>query len=690
MTGGPRALCLAFLLGSVTLAPAPMAAAQTDAPSLRTPLPTPLTAPPLLPPEGLTDPTLALGLTGISDWGSGRPFIDQMLTARPWFGAAEGDWETMKTDALIAGGYVDDEGWVTRMPPGIAAIRTIWAYPKASASERAGTFILTYEGEGRITLGGDARRLDARPGRITFTTEGGAFWMDLSDLDPRGIGRPIRNISIVQDRHIPLHEAGVIFRPEWIDLVKDARLIRLMDWAQTNGSTIGPGDPALIEARGLWRMKRQGVPISLMVELANLIGADPWFNMPHRADDAHVRAIAEYVEANLNPALTVHVEYSNEVWNEAFPQGRWVREEAAALWGIPYSHEGGYALTAREATRDALIWDDAFGADAPSRLVNVLPTQTVNTWGTGLLLDPKIWADAEPDAYLPPSATFDALALTSYFGGAILSQEVTRTELVTRIQADPADARRWLTDRLSDPTAPDTPGSNRAFLTEQKALAARHGLALLAYEGGQHLHHAWAVPGLTEADIETVTDFMIAYVRGPEMAALTAQNWDMWQDIGDGPYMHFGDSGVGGKWGSFSLVDAPGILNPTAGLLLDRNRTTPAWWGDPGGSHYQQGRRVNGTEGDNALAGTIKGDVILAGPGDDLIHPGPGLDHIHGGDGTDTVLLPDPAASITYAADGPRVIASGPSGRWHLFSIERLRFPDGTEIDTPSPKAVTP
>lgn len=661
-----RPIWLTFLLCCATAAPAQ-------------------TVPPLLPAEGLVDPTLALGLTGLSDWGSARPFIDQMVTARPWFGAAGDDWETMGAAALIAGGYVDDEGWVTRLPPGIDVIRTIWAYDEAAARERAGTFVLTYEGEGRVTLGGDARRIDARPGRITFSTEGRAFWLDVSDLDPRGIGQPIRNISIVQDMHQALHEAGVIFRPEWINSIKDARLIRFMDWAGTNGSTVAPGTPPLIEARGLWRMKGQGAPVSLMVELANQIGADPWFCMPHMADDAYVRAYADYVYANLNPDLVAHVEYSNEVWNEAFPQGRWVREQAAATWGVPYGHEGGYAFTAREATRDALIWEDAFGSNATTRLNNILPTQTVNTWATGHLLDPQAWAKAEPETYLPAGAVFDSLALTSYFGGHIMANEKTRAEFVSRIQDDPIAARRWLTDQISDPTQPDTPGSNRSFLDEQKALATAHGLDLLAYEGGQHLHHAWAIPGLTESDVQAVTDFMIAYVRGPEMAKLTATNWDSWKDVGDGPYMHFGDSGIGGKWGSFSLVDAPGISNPTADLLTELNRSTPSWWGDPGGTRYQHGRRIDGNDRDNALAGTTHGDILLAGAGDDFLNPGPGLDHLHGGDGIDTVLLPDPANHITYATDGHRIVATGPSGRWHLFSVERTRFADGTEIDTPLP-----
>lgn len=643
------------------------------------------TLPPLLPMQGLSDPTLAFGLSGINDYGTARPFLNQMITARRWFAAASGEWQTMSAKDLIAGGYIDDEGWVTRIPPGMEAIRTIWDYPKETADDRAGTYILTYEGEGSIVLGGDARRLDGRPGRIVFSTGGGAYWLDIREIDPRGVGRPLRNIAIVREDEVPLFEAGVTFRPGWIDSIKDARILRFMDWALTNGSAVQPGELPLIEARGLWRMHSRGVPLSLMVELANQVGADPWFTMPHQADDAYVRAYAEYVRDTLNPDLTAHVEYSNEVWNTAFPQGRWVKEQAATLWGLPEDSVGGYAFTAREATRDALIWEDVFGAEATTRLDNVYSTQTSNFWATENLLDPQAWAEAEPESYLPISAVFDSLGVTTYFGGMVISDPVLRQEFLTRLRQNRADARRWLTATITDPETPDTPASNASVLAKSKSLANEHGLKLLAYEGGQHVHHAFAVSSLTEADIEATSSILIDYVRGPEMAAVTAQNWDVWQSIGDGPYMQFGDSGIGGRWGSFSLFDAPGLANPTSDLLLQRNATTPSWWGDPGGTRYQHGVTLRGTDADNALAGTAGGDILLALAGDDLLNPGPGLDHLHGGDGTDTVALPDPAASITYRRDGPRIIATGPSGRWHLFSIERLRFPDGSQIDTPQP-----
>lgn len=643
------------------------------------------TTPPLLPPDGLTDPTLALGLTGVADYGTARPFVDQMLTARPWFAAVEGEWGTMSADDLIAGGYVDDEGWVTRMPPGMQFIRTIWAYPERTATERAGTYILTYEGEGSIRMSGDARRIDARPGRIIFATEGRPIWLEITEIDPRGVGRPIRNISIVQDKDIPLYEAGVVFRPEWVDMIKDARVLRFMDWAETNGSRVQPGESPLIEARGFWRMKGRGVPLSLMVDLANSVGADPWFNMPHQADDDYVRRYAEYVRDRLDPALKAHVEYSNEVWNEAFPQGRWVREQAAAEWGLPYGHEGGIAFMAREATRDALIWEDVFGSEATTRLDNVLATQTVNAWATGLLLDPQPWIKADPATYLPASAVFDSLAVTTYFSGQFISQPELRDEMIRRIAADPAGAARWITAILSDPEAPDTPLSNRAVLTEMKRFATENGLKLVAYEGGQHILHAFAVPGLTEEQIQAFTDFLIAYIRGPDLARITAMNWDAWREFGDGPYMHFGDVGLASKWGSFSLFDAPGLSNPTADLLRERNRSTPSWWGESGGIRYQQGLLLRGNHRDNALSGTVRSDILLGDAGNDVLVPGPGSDHLNGGDGSDAALLPDPSASVTVTTDGPRTVARGPSGQWTMFSVERLRFADGKETTLPAP-----
>ena len=56
-----------------------------------------------------------------------------------------------------------------------------------------------------------------------------------------------------------------------------------------------------------------GASLEVMVALANALDADPWFNMPHQADDTFVRNFATYVRQHLEPGRKVYVEWANEV-----------------------------------------------------------------------------------------------------------------------------------------------------------------------------------------------------------------------------------------------------------------------------------------------------------------------------------------------------------------------------------------
>jgi hypothetical protein len=47
---------------------------------------------------------------------------------------------------------------------------------------------------------------------------------------------------------------------------------------------------------------------------------------------------------------------------------------------------------------------------------------------------------------------------------------------------------------------------------------------------------------------------------------------------------------------------------------------------------------INGSDGDDRLAGTVSNDTIRAGAGDDIIEGGPGDDQLHGGDGDDVLI----------------------------------------------------
>lgn len=60
-------------------------------------------------------------------------------------------------------------------------------------------------------------------------------------------------------------------------------------------------------------------PLEAQVQLANLVGANFWYNFPTFATNAYVTSAANLIYANLNPSLKGIFEYSNECWN--FGQG---------------------------------------------------------------------------------------------------------------------------------------------------------------------------------------------------------------------------------------------------------------------------------------------------------------------------------------------------------------------------------
>jgi hypothetical protein len=72
----------------------------------------------------------------------------------------------------------------------------------------------------------------------------------------------------------------------------------------------------------------QGVPIEVMIEVANQTGLDPWFCMPHWADDAYVKSFAELVKGKLDPERVVYLEHSNDVANSELPQHHYLRAMA--------------------------------------------------------------------------------------------------------------------------------------------------------------------------------------------------------------------------------------------------------------------------------------------------------------------------------------------------------------------------
>ena len=555
------------------LAPAPGPAA--------TPEPTP--APETLDPASftpVTNPNLAIGLNGLADWTVQQPFLNVMKTAREWTGHLPDQFGGWNHARLAAAGALDANGWPLFIPPeltGISALMLTDLPPEAAGV--AGTYVVTWQGRGTLTLEGRAQDVVMAEGqaRFTFTPGDGTVSLTLRATDRDD---PIRNIVVVREDRMGLLAAGQIFNPDWLARIRGVKTIRLMDWMRTNDSLLARLDDR--PKPDDYTFTRLGAPIEVMAALANELDANPWFTLPHLAEDPLVRFYAEVARATLEPGLVAHVEYSNEVWNWQFAQATWAEEQGRARWGRDSTWVQFYALRASEV---ASIWTDVFGAEASTRLVRIIATQTGYLGIEDQILGaPDVVAEGLP----APATQFDAYAVTGYFSAllgsdakvSVVRDWIASSEATARAaSADQPDPEGYLAQHRYDQAnqlAATELGNGSVtgdmsdsvddllgrILPHQAAVAAKHNLRLMMYEGGTHVVGYGAT-----VDDESLTAFFTQFNYSPEMAALYGRVMDGWGALTPEPFNAFVDVSDPSKWGSWGALRHLGDENPRWDVL---------------------------------------------------------------------------------------------------------------------------
>jgi len=609
----------------------------------------------LAPETGIADPALAMGLNGLADWSTQLPFIDLMRAARPWVGHLPGQWGGMEAAELEAGGYLDENGWPRAMPPGIEALESyILTDLPPAATGTIGRYRVTWQGQGAFSIGGRATDVTMAQGQgwFSFSPGEGPVALRIEAIDPAD---PIRDITVMRADQIPLYELREVFNPDWIARVRDLRVVRFMDWMDTNASPQRVWEDRPRIADYTWI--RRGVPVEIMVRLANEIGADPWFTLPHMADDAYYRAFATYVEARLDPDLIAYAEWSNEAWNFLFPQAGWAAEQAAARWdgaeGDAWMQYGGL-----RAAEMADIWAEVFEGQ-PDRLIRVVATQTAWPALEAALLEAPL---AQAEGRAAPAESFDAYAVGGYFG-----YEMGSEEYADRL-------RGWIAEGVA--TARVTEALRRGSLGElvdefipyHAGVAARYGLDLIMYEGGTHIAGRGAA-----AEDAALTAFFTTYNYSPEMARLYADLLTGWRAGGGTLFNAFVDVSAPTVWGSWGALRTLDDTNPRWATLEAYNATAGAGWETRAPGAFAQGAYRIGSDADDRLTGTERGDVFLAGRGNDTLILGPG-DRAHGGPGRDRAVLPGRAADYALVEAGILRILNGPGGPIRLVAVEEAEF----------------
>ena len=472
-------------------------------------------------------PSLGTNLSELKDYSRSWPFVDAFKMARPWISQLQGaPWGTGPALQL------DGNGWIKSLQSGQYAETIIFDNALDDHSSfPTGEYTLLYDGNG--TIGFDlqsASIVSQTQGRMVVSVapaQNGIF-LTITATDP---ANPLRNIRFI----MPGFESSYLtqpFHPLFLSRLQNYKAIRFMDWMLTNGSTVRNWTDRAKPSDYTYSLR--GVPIEVILQLANSTNATPWFNIPAQATDDYIRQFAATVKQQLNPALKFYVEYSNETWNGSFAQTKYIQARGQELgFSVDPTIAGAY-YTAFRSTQIFDLFRSVLGSS--SRMVRVIASQAENSW----LSDQTL-------GFQNAFGNADALAIAPYFNCSDTASGGFG------VLGDPATASQvdgMSVDGIVDIELAHINGCALRQMQSNSAIAKKYGLALVGYEGGQSLVGYYGA----END-NTMTALFKAANRSPRMNALYAQYLSNWVGAGGDLLVSFNEAGAATKYGSWGALE---------------------------------------------------------------------------------------------------------------------------------------
>jgi len=595
------------------------------------------------------------------------PFLDLMRAAGPWLTSTAQQWDTGEADLLA----LDAQGWVQSLPgpdSGVGFDRVTTAISLLNPGLfRPGRYVVLYEGEGTLAYQGSGvihDTLRSEPGRDVLTIGpdlAGDFVLRILQTDPGGTGDYLRNIRIYHEDDLPLVEAGEIFNPAFLQRIDDFQALRLEgwlspsdgDWSSTAPPTIGPGDGPPPDLR---TVTADGMPLDLVIALANRVGIDPWIVVPVTADDAWLRAAATQVRDTLAPGLKAYFELPQSVFTGGTAAFHHALSQAQTRWG-PYQHDvvaQWYAVRTAELGR---IVDEVFAA-APERGLTVLSVPTGRAADLDFLLAPPVLNGENIAGWV------DVLA-----ANALIGTDLGRTENLAVVRSWLSDADGGVARALAHlrngglPVDTASLALGQQQLIDHVARAGANGLLPVVRQGGPDLR---MLGGVRDDGLLALFNALRA---SPELASLYGELLAGWQAAGGGLFLQ------GDLIGPSDMDTQGGVLDSVwqqDGTLYDAlvaASADPPWWLPQGDSALAARLSVlagtaaadsltgaagpdiiNAGTGDDVLVGLEDDDVLAAGAGNDRLDGGADDDRMSGGDGADTLTG---GAGDDYLNGGP-------------------------------------
>jgi hypothetical protein len=503
---------------------------------------------------------IGTNLEGISYWSPELPFVNVMKMSSDWISGDNTNWDNQKPLDL------DSNGWVRSLAPGQIARKLMLRemgdrYP-------GGRYVVRYKGEGVIGFGFAAKMVSQKPGEILVdvTPDDAGFYMYITQTNPAnyvheidvtmpgGIcaGDPFTHVLAAREckgtsyRSFADNHASILFYPVFLERLRAYSVLRFMDWMGTNNSPVKTWEQRTPLSYSSW-FTTSGAPVEVMVELANVLHAHPWFNMPHQSDETYIASFAQLVAQSLASDLRVYVEDSNEVWNAQFSQYGYGVDQAQRQ-APPIDNMQYHAL------RTHTIGSMFKAALGSSRVSTVLGAQAVNPWTATQGLD-----------YLRSrfgQMGIDAVAIAPYFGVAVSPAQAAKYASMTIDQL--------LAEAQAEVSNPDRYSDYRSKVVNA------YKIALITYEGGQHMVGAGGAEN--NAQLNALLD---AFNRDPRVKQVYLTYLAGWKNGGGQLFMHFNDVGrytKWGRWGALEYIAQPRTTAPKFDALQSFIEQNPIWW----------------------------------------------------------------------------------------------------------------
>jgi hypothetical protein len=511
---------------------------------------------------------LGINSNDVMDDNASVQFVDVFRSALPFKEARP--WLTkgkVKYDA---------DGWpIFISKNGQVGTRFINKLPAGTVPD--GFYTVLYEGKGKIIYGNDVKLVQHSAGRDIVSIKAGKDkelrgTLIIKETDPQDYIRNIRvlmpggvcsnnaykrvasarSCSKGQFFSFEKHHERIIFNPDYLNYMKDFKVIRFMNMSGITRNPVSSWNKRNTMTKHTWggKLTVRGAPLEIMVELANQLGADPWFCLPHKASNDYIHKYATYVREHLRPGLKVYIEYTNEAWNTIFSQAHYMKDQGGKLRLDPDRDKAGYKYYSMRSVQMFNIWENVFGNT--QRLVRVMGSWVGYTRISEMLLTYR-------DAYKKT----DALAIGPYF--------YPKKETVRRARSV-NDIFKALYDKKEIYSIPGV----IKLISKHAKIAEDFGVDLIAYEGGQHL-----VDWKSRSTTTHPTKLFIAANKDWRMAKAYKDLLQGWKKAGGKLFIHFSAPRTSqwfGSWGTKEYLTQPLSKAPKHRAILQFIRANRCWW----------------------------------------------------------------------------------------------------------------